>query len=73
MSDTPEKKEPTKPKGSPHQPKRQYYHTDKWNESIKPMTEAYKRFAGKTRLSPEERDMLAYFTIRYEVGQENSG
>ena len=38
---------------------------------IKRATESYKLFAGKSRLTPEEKNMLAYFCSSFEFKSPN--
>ena len=56
-----------KKRGSPHMPPRQTYHAAKGHPRIKRMTEALKRAKGR-KLTPEERDALAFFSEAYQWG-----
>lgn len=65
----PATKTPHKPKGSASQPPRQQYHAARKSPAIRRLTKAYRSFVGGRRLVPEERSMLAFFTMGYEVGE----
>jgi hypothetical protein len=77
MSDTPTPpavvpaKAPFVKKGNPAMPRRQTYHANRKNPAIRRLTRLYRWVSGKTRLTPEEKSAIAYFTLSYEVGSEN--
>jgi hypothetical protein len=63
-----EKKEEYKKRGNPLQPKRQTYHVKRGDVRIvKRMTQTYQNMSGKTRLTPEEKSMIAFFILRHET------
>lgn len=53
---------PAKRRGSKLQPPRQEFHV-RPSHRLKQATEQFKRLACATRLTPEEKSMLAYFTV----------
>ncbi len=54
---------PSKPKGSASQPRRQFYFPRRGSRPFKRWTELWTAFKGRARLTCEERDALAYFTL----------
>jgi hypothetical protein len=66
---SPAAKVPFKKKGNPFMPPRQLYHAGRKSRVIRTFTKAFHVFTGRTRLTPEERGALAFFTLGYEVGE----
>jgi hypothetical protein len=64
---------PYKKRGSNHQPPRQTYHASGKNGArlIKKAIEQFKTLTGRSKLTPEERSTLAFFTFPMMSNREN--
>lgn len=72
MTDTPHptpKAAAFKAKGNATMPPRQTIHAPRGSKSIRRLTRAFRWATDTTRLTPEQRSALAFFSMRYEVGE----